>query len=33
MPFEDACYAVLRGQITHGASCAVILKTKAFLEK
>jgi len=33
MPFEDACYAVLRGQITHGASCALILKTKLFLER
>lgn len=33
MSFEDAFYAVLRGQITHGASCAVILKTKLFLER
>ena len=33
MPFEDALYAVLRGQITHGASCALILKTKLFLER
>jgi len=33
MPFDDAFYAVLRGQITHGASCAVILKAKVFLEK
>jgi ADP-ribose pyrophosphatase len=32
MPFEDAFYAVLRGQITHGASCALILKAKLFLE-
>ncbi len=33
MPFEDALYAVLRGEITHGASCALILKTKLFLER
>jgi ADP-ribose pyrophosphatase len=33
MSFEDALYAVLRGQITHGASCALILKTKFFLER
>jgi ADP-ribose pyrophosphatase len=33
MPFDDALYAVLRGEITHGASCALILKTKFFLER
>jgi len=33
MSFEDALYAVLRGEITHGASCALILKTKFLLER
>ena len=33
MPFEDALYAALRGEITHGASCALILKTKFLLER
>ncbi|MCJ7821864.1 MAG: NUDIX hydrolase, partial [Armatimonadetes bacterium] len=27
MPFDDALQAVLRGQITHGASCVLVLKT------
>ncbi len=31
MPFEDALQAVLRGQITHGASVALILKTEIFV--
>jgi ADP-ribose pyrophosphatase len=33
MPYEDALLAVLRGQITHGASCVLILKTREYLEK
>lgn len=33
MPFNDALYAVLRGQITHSASCVLILKTQQFLAK
>ena len=33
MPFDDALQAVLRGQITHGASCVVILKTQLFLSR
>jgi ADP-ribose pyrophosphatase len=33
MPFDDALRAVLRGEITHAASCVLILKTKLFLEK
>ncbi len=33
MPLEDAFYAVLRGGITHGASCVLILKAKLFLER
>ncbi len=33
MPLEDAFYAVLRGEITHGASCVLILKAKLFLER
>ena len=33
MPFEDAYRAVLRGEITHGASCVVILKTWEFLQR
>jgi 8-oxo-dGTP pyrophosphatase MutT (NUDIX family) len=32
MPLEEAFYAVLRGGITHGASCVLILKAKLFLE-
>jgi ADP-ribose pyrophosphatase len=33
MPFEDALDAVLRGEITHGASCVLILKTQHFLSR
>jgi len=33
MPFEDALRAVLRGGITHAASCVLILKTQLFLER
>ncbi len=33
MPFDDALQAVLRGQITHGASVAVILKTEIFVRR
>ena len=33
MPFDDALQAVLRGEITHGASCVVILKTQQFLNR
>lgn len=33
MPFEDALYAVLRGEITHGTSCTLILKTHFLLER
>ena len=33
MSFEDALQAVLRGQITHGASCVAILKTQHFLSR
>ena len=33
MSFEDALQAVLQGEITHGASCVVILKTQQFLEQ
>ncbi len=33
MPFEDALYAALRGEITHGASCALIMKTKFLLDR
>jgi len=33
MPFDDAVQAVLRGQISHGASCVLILKAKLFLER
>jgi len=33
MPFEEALRAVLRGQITHAASCVLILKTQHFLER
>jgi ADP-ribose pyrophosphatase len=33
MPFEDALQAVLKGEITHGASCVLILKTQMFLTR
>ena len=33
LSFEDALYAVLRGEITHGASCALIMKTKFLLDR
>ncbi|MFB3882195.1 MAG: NUDIX domain-containing protein [Armatimonadota bacterium] len=33
MPFEEALRAVLRGEITHGASVAVILKTEIFVRR
>jgi ADP-ribose pyrophosphatase len=33
MPFEEAFRAVLRGGITHAASCVLILKTQLFLER
>ena len=33
MPFEDGVEAVLRGEITHGASCVLILKTQQFLNR
>lgn len=33
MAFDDAVWAVLRGQITHGASCALILKAHLYLER
>ncbi len=33
MPFEDAYRAVLKGEITHSASCVLILKTKEYLER
>jgi len=33
MPFEEAYRAVLRGQITHAASCVLILKTREYLER
>jgi ADP-ribose pyrophosphatase len=33
MPYEEALRAVLRGEITHGASCVLILKTREFLER
>ncbi len=33
MPFEQAVEAVLRGEITHGASCVLILKTQQFLSR
>ena len=32
MSFEDALQAVLRGEITHGASCVLILKAGHFLK-
>jgi len=33
MPFDDAYRAVLRGEISHGASCVLILKTWEFLQR
>jgi ADP-ribose pyrophosphatase len=33
MPFDEALDAVLRGQIVHGASCVLILKTHLFLTR
>ena len=33
MPFEQAVRAVLQGQITHAASCVLILKAQVFLER
>jgi ADP-ribose pyrophosphatase len=33
MPFDDAYRAVLRGEITHGPSCVVILKTWELLQR
>lgn len=33
MPFAEALRAVLRGQITHAASCVLILKTQHFLDR
>ena len=33
MPFDDAYRAVLKGEITHGASCVLILKTREYLER
>ena len=33
MPFDDALQAVLRGQITHAASVALILKTEIFIRR
>jgi hypothetical protein len=33
MPFEEALESVLRGEITHGASCVLILKTHMFLSR
>jgi hypothetical protein len=33
MPFEEALESVLRGEITHGASCVLILKTHLFLSR
>jgi len=33
MPFADALRAVLRGEITHAATCVLILKTQMFLER
>ncbi len=33
MPFGDALQAVLKGEITHGASCVLILKTHLFLNR
>lgn len=31
MPFEEALEAVLKGEIAHGASCVLILKTHLYL--
>lgn len=33
MPFEEALRGVLRGEITHGASVALILKTEIFVRR
>jgi ADP-ribose pyrophosphatase len=33
MSFEEAVQAVLKGQITHAASCVLILKTHAYLDR
>jgi ADP-ribose pyrophosphatase len=33
LPFDEAVWQVLNGTITHGASCALILKTHLFLER
>jgi ADP-ribose pyrophosphatase len=33
LPFAEALHSVLRGVITHGASCVVILKTHFYLER
>jgi ADP-ribose pyrophosphatase len=33
IPFEQALTAVLEGEITHAASCVVILKTQLFLTR
>jgi 8-oxo-dGTP pyrophosphatase MutT (NUDIX family) len=33
LPFEEALRAVLKGEITHAASCVLILKTQAFLAR
>ncbi len=33
MPFEEAHQAVLRGEITHSASCVLILKTREYLDR
>jgi len=33
MSFEDALHAVLGGEIIHGASCVLILKTHLFLSR
>jgi len=33
MPFKEAFQAVLRGEITHGASCVLVLKTHLFLSR
>ena len=33
MPFDDAVQAVLKGEITHAASCVLILKTQAYLNR
>lgn len=33
MPLDDAVWSVLRGKITHAASCALILKAQLYLER